>query len=295
VNLSYAWRLAAFALASFFVIWLALSVAMRIAVPAVLRAVERLRPAVAANLLFALCIAPVAGAALLSVGFAIPSYLQFEPSAAQENVGEVCLACAGLGVVLLGSGMVRACAAWLQTRRFVKNSEALVYSTGLFRSRICVPREVKNVLTLAQLELVVRHEQAHEQAYDNLKKLLLVLSPSVRLGSVERAQAKFSEWAADDCATGGDEENSLLLAEALVRVARLGAPVRSALLVAPLISQSEELAERVDRLLSSPQRPQPRPMPIIPISAISFVIAVQVLRSHDLLRAVHGLLEKWID
>src|SRR5207247_8468956 len=75
--------------------------------------------------------------------------------------------------------------------------------------------------------------------------------------AVERAWAKFTEWAADDSAVAGDPHRSLLLAEALVRVARLGAAAPPSPLIAPLLADSSALGPRIERLM----RPRPPAAP----------------------------------
>ncbi len=67
---------------------------------------------------------------------------------------------------------------------------------------------------------------------------------------VERAWLRFTEWAADDWAVSQDSACSLSLAEALVRVARLGAAAQASPLMSHFVAASVDISVRVERLLS---------------------------------------------
>jgi hypothetical protein len=107
-------------------------------------------------------------------------------------------------------------------------------------------------LSLGEFEAALRHEKAHRISGDNLKRLLILLAPEALPGlhcfaRLERAWTKLSEWSADDDATRADAQAPLILARALIRVARLGVVPRSRLSVS-LVGDSN-LEERVNRLL----------------------------------------------
>jgi hypothetical protein len=107
-------------------------------------------------------------------------------------------------------------------------------------------------LSPEELGVALRHEKAHRISGDNLKRLLILLAPEVLpvsrcFAGLERAWTKLSEWSADDDATREDAQAPLVLAQALIRVARLGVAPRSRLSVS-LVGDSN-LEERVNRLL----------------------------------------------
>jgi hypothetical protein len=88
----------------------------------------------------------------------------------------------------------------------------------------------------------------------------MLLAPDVLpfmrgLVALERSWAKAIEWAADDQASAGDPRRALSLADALVKVARMGNKPQLSYLTSSLMADDHDLSERVDRLL----RPQPIP------------------------------------
>jgi hypothetical protein len=94
---------------------------------------------------------------------------------------------------------------------------------GIFRPKLIVSRNIVETLPADQLAAALRHERAHADAWDNSKRLLMLLAPNLTLRSqVERAWARFAEWSADDRAAEGDANRSVSLAAALVSVARMG-------------------------------------------------------------------------
>ncbi len=141
-------------------------------------------------------------------------------------------------------------------------------------------------LTPEQIDAALRHERAHRTSGDNLKRFLMLLAPDVLpfvrgFVTLEQHWAKAIEWAADEQASAGDPRRALSLADALVKVAKMGSKPQLSYLSSSLMADDHDLSERVDRLL----RPQPIPgkpaKPLIPIvsaaaalTAASLMIAV---------------------
>jgi Zn-dependent protease with chaperone function len=273
---SYLPRLLCLCLACFFLIHLALGLIVMIATPALLRKVEALRPRTASALVLALRLFPSGFALLVVGGLCVPSYLRFEPEAGSERVGLLCLAAAIFASILWASSIGRAVAALVRSHRYVRgwqragrmqrlvnepapacvvNSGAPIFAlTGILRSQIVVSERVLDALSADQLRLALDHERAHQRSHDNLKRLMVLLAPGLLpfyggFWKLERGAARFVEWAADDVAAGGNQRSSMLLAEALVAMARLMAPQSSPPLVAPLLAAADDLPVRVDRLL----------------------------------------------
>jgi beta-lactamase regulating signal transducer with metallopeptidase domain len=170
---------------------------------------------------------------------------------------------------------------------------------GIFAPRIMLRKDVLAALSPEQLDAALRHEWAHAESRDNLKKLLLFLLPDVfpfaqsRLQELNRGWARFAEWAADDRATGGDPQSSLWLADALIRVARLGIPAAGPPLTTSLIADRAELAARVTRLLEpmhTPERDFPKNRRLNSGLAI-VILAAAIVLGPPALSGVHELLE----
>jgi len=282
MNLPYTMRLLCLCCASFFLIHMALALAARLGAGTAVRLAEHMKPHAAARLLFGLRILPLVLTLIAVLAFCIPSYLWLEPEATGEKVGLLCVLMALLGISLWVPALKRVIGAVRGTNRYLNECErrgrkitvpgetspALLVGdkvpvlavAGVFRPRLLISRRVLRELSPEQRETALRHEHAHRTSGDNFKRLLILLAPDAvpfvsTFGGVERAWSKFTEWAADDEATAGDPERALSLASALVRVAKMGARPRSNVLSCSLVGGSQELSERVDRLL----RPQPKP------------------------------------
>ena len=284
MNLPYTMRLLCLCCASFFLTHMALALAARLGAGTAVRLAAHLRPQSAARLLFGLRILPLVLTLIAVLAFCIPSYLWLEPEATGEKVGLLCVLMALLGVALWAPAVKRVMGVVRGTNRYLHECErhgrkitvpgetapALLVGdkvpvlavAGVFRPRLLISRRVLRELSPEQRETALRHEHAHRSSGDNLKRLLMLLAPDAlpfvsTFSGLERAWSKFTEWAADDAATAGDPERALSLASALVQVARMkpGSPARANVLSCSLVGGTQELAERVDRLL----RPQPKP------------------------------------
>jgi Zn-dependent protease with chaperone function len=163
---------------------------------------------------------------------------------------------------------------------------------------------VLSALTAEQLAAAVRHERAHWTSRDNLKRLLILLTPGILpfaggSQTLERGWRKFAEWAADDHAVAGSARRSFALAAALVRVARMTAGAAQAPLAFMLLGDADQLAARVERLLG-PAPPNARtvgPRPVLALSAILLMagsLAVAILQPAALY-SVHLALEHLVD
>ena len=206
-------------------------------------ALKTARPQTRAALWFLFRLAPVALAAMVSLGLALPSFLELEPHSTGEMMSWRLLALAGLGAAVLAAIIGRIVrllsTTWALERRWITQSQKLrladvpcpVYSvsdassllavTGIFRPRVFVSRDVAEALTGEELSAALAHELAHVRRFDNLKQLLLK-STQVPLRAFRGADAEWtnaSEIAADESAvTRG--ASPLELSSALVKVGR---------------------------------------------------------------------------
>jgi len=283
MNLPYTLRLLCLCCASFFLVHIALAMAARLGAGTAVRIAEHMKPSSAARFLFALRMLPLVLALLAVLAFCIPSYLWLEPEATGEKVGVVCMLMALLGIAVWGPALFRVVSALRGTSRYLNQcarqgrrirvpgepAPALLLSdkvpvmavAGVLRPQLVISRRVMHGLSPAQREAALRHERAHRESGDNLKRLLLMFAPDAipfvgTFAALDRAWAKFTEWAADDSAAEGDPQRAVSLAAALVRVARMGSRPRPSYLSCSLVGGDQELSERVDRLL----RPQPKPV-----------------------------------
>ena len=316
---SYWLRLAWLALACFFLIHLAASAAVALLTRRVVQLANRLQPSAAARTLLLLRIFPAAFSLLAVAAICIPSYLWLEPSSAQEQVSWACVAAALLAVLLwLDSArrfMVISARSYRHMRRWRREAQVDVIGetaapahvilsdvpflalAGILQPRLIASRGLLRALSSAQVTAAVRHEQAHRISRDNLKRLIMHCTPGLlpfrsRFDAIEQTWAKFAERAADDRAVSGDPARALLLAEALVRVARIQAP--NFALIAPLLADRSELHARVDRLLQPTIQAAPACFrrPLITLGALAALSAI--IFEPLMLRAAHRLLETLI-
>lgn len=282
MNAAYLFRLVCLSLASFFLVNGVAGAAVTLFSVAAIRMAEKMRPRSAARFLFALRMFPSVLGLTVVLGFCVPSYLWLEPQIASERVGFACLALAALAAVACARSLIRTARAIHRSARLrsewrdlghdaspvkeesqvvaderavvVQRNEPLLALSGVFRPRMVISRCVLAGLSKKQLDVAVRHEIAHRDSRDNLKRLFLVSSPEFfafanGFAALEKTWARCSEWAADDEAAQGDSQLALSLATALLRVARMGTQPRLSILHTSLLPEDQDLSARVDRLL----------------------------------------------
>jgi beta-lactamase regulating signal transducer with metallopeptidase domain len=325
MNLSYLFRLACLSLASFYLIQLTLGLVTRAIAPSAIHLAERLRPRLAARLMFILRLLPAGVAVFAVFALCLPSYLWFEPHSSAENLGIACAVAAILGVAVWTISIfrvLRASAASLRCARqwrrmgqqfrlpdnaseilVIDENSPLLALAGIFHSRLVASRSVLTALSAEQFSAALRHERAHHTSRDNFKRLLLLLAPEVfpftrAFAALEGGWARFAEWAADDRAVEGDAHRSLSLAEALVRVARLGAAPPLSPFLSSLLPDNHDLSARVDRLLhpATPSKESNvRIRWMLASAAFSFaVFFVAALLQPATFYSVHRLLEHFV-
>lgn len=320
--LPYCVRLLCLCLATFYVVHALVWTVVRSTAAAAVRIAGTMRPRMASRFLFAVRMAPVAATLFLIVGFCVPSYVWLEPHIATEKVGWFCLLAAGLGTTAWAVALLRGVAAMVLTNRYVgrcrkqagvdgsrdlvvlQDSVAVMAVAGVVNPKLVVSQSVLDTLSTEQQEAAFRHEAAHRESRDNLKRLLVLFSPDITpfiagLGRLERAWAIFTEWAADDEAVDGDQERALSLASALVRVAKLGVHRRSSYLLASLMDDDRDLEVRVDRLLREPayaERPLKPVRALLRNAGLALAgISATLLLWPESLGSIHRLLEHLVE
>jgi len=290
MSASYFVRLLLLASAVFFLLRLGLEATVSLVVKNAIARAERLPAAHGARLLLALRLLPSATALAFVALYCLPSYLRYEPPSASEEVGAACLFAAICGIALASIALVRAARAIRESRRY-QIAEGIALA-GIVHPRLLISERARCELSLEQFDAALAHEHAHRESMDNLKRLLMLLTPALFPASraLENAWARCAEHAADDRAVNGDPNRALALAEALVCVARM--QTKAPTLVATLIDSGDDLASRVDRLLEPRETAAPRPQPwlwIAPAAALALAIMPGTMH------AVHTLLERLLD
>jgi hypothetical protein len=315
MTLPYLVRLATLGLAAFFLVQVTVGLVVTMFAPRIIRTSTQLPSNQAAGRLWMLRLAPAGVAIFVVVGFCIPSYLWLEPTSS-EKVGWRCLVLAGLAVVGWAVSASRAMRAWLDSRRYLRDSFASgrervlheahapacltdhagspVALAGIFHPRVIVSRAAAAALSSEQLDAALRHERAHAESRDNLKRLAMLLVPNLlprrTSTAIEQAWARAAEWAADDRAADGDAHRAVALAEALVRISQLTQDVFVPRIVTPLAA--DHLEARVDRLLSPPATFKPPSRVARTWWLLAGASAVSLLQPS--LRPVYLILEKLI-
>ncbi|MGH9465815.1 MAG: hypothetical protein ACRD1Y_00515 [Terriglobales bacterium] len=276
--LPYAARLISLCLATGAAVYAVAATAAHVGAPVLLHRIGRREtsdPRHSAALVLHLRLAPLSLAALAVVVVCLPSYVFLEPRGrGPEAIGWVCGALAVAGAVLLAVILARsslgAARAWRFGRRLrrqghLRQADGLALRVlpapapalaiaGIWRPQLVASEAALHCLGPDQLHAALRHEQAHQHARDNAKRLLLGAAPlpGAAARALEARWARLAEWAADDWAVTGDAAQSLTLASALLAVARLRAhpPARWSPCVSTLDAFSgQDLAERIARLL----------------------------------------------
>lgn len=239
------------------------------------RMLRRLAPGAlarcSANLLFGLRILPLAGAALLTLVFVIPSFLLLEPRSADEAIGiaPTALGFCCLGLFVLGvfravsaqAKVSRAMSEWLSGAKEMQGPVAVpVFQTrkgappltvaGVRFPRVLVSEAAVAVLETREFSTALEHELAHVRNHDNLKKLLLQFSPFPGMGDLQQAWLQAAEMEADDAAVSSLPE-ALDLAAALIKLSKLAPRSISPELAATFAESAGKLVQaRVERLFA---------------------------------------------
>jgi len=229
-----------------------------------------------AALLFALRVLPLAASVVVTFAFVVPSFQLLEPRSIDidEGIGAMPLAL-GIGALLLiACGCFRVIAAQTKTSRVVARwleganplhvdagaqTEAQTVAfrsrretppltlVGVRRPRVLVSESTVALLSHDELRIALKHELAHMQSRDNLKKLVFRFCPFPGMAKLESAWSQAAELAADDAAVS-NVDDAVDLAAALVKLSRL-VPVQAAP-VCTVGFVTGSISARVARLLT---------------------------------------------
>jgi Zn-dependent protease with chaperone function len=268
--------------------------------------------------LFLLRALPALAGWVSALGVFLPSFCVLEPRGTSEVIPFTLCLFAVLGALVMGSGVAhawrasettsRVVAGWrrtavpvelpgLELQAFsIRAGFPVVSVVGLFRPRLFISERVLAECPPEELSAMVRHERAHVDSRDNLKRLMFrlfagPLSWCSAGREIERRWDEALEELADE--RGASASSALALARALVRVARM---TNSSLAPMPLslLSRGDGIERRVRRLLEGRPRENSRPVWLLAtrmLVAAPAVLAVGVIADPRLLHAVHGLAE----
>ncbi len=230
----------------------------------------RATPQVLSTLLFALRIFPLAASIVITFVFVVPSFQILEPRSVDEGMGTMPLTLGICALLLIGFGCFRVISAQARTSRVVarwlegalplnKNAAAQTPTfqsrretppltlVGVHHPRVLVSESTLALMTESELQIALKHELAHMQSHDNLKKLLFRFCPFPGMSKLESASSHTAELAANDAAVS-QLDDEIDLAAALVKLSRI-LPVE----VAPICTTgfvTGSIVTRVTRLLA---------------------------------------------
>jgi Zn-dependent protease with chaperone function len=173
----------------------------------------------------------------------------------------------------------------------VSSTFPVVAVVGLIRQRIVIARSVLNECAPDELRAILAHEQMHIDRHDNVRRALFASAPDV-LSWLPVSDRLLAAWhdrceeSADNGAGRLGERGRVLLAQALIRVARLApSPPSIHDLPASALYRGEDLRRRVHRLLAPPASVA------VPSRGLRDLAALAITASLMALRPIHDLVE----
>jgi Zn-dependent protease with chaperone function len=181
--------------------------------------------------------------------------------------------------------------------KVIETRRLFAYCAGFLRGRVIVSRGLVDVLTPAELDAVVAHEQAHAERYDNTRRLLALVglwlvpqrwSRGLLQDLALASEAVCDRWAARR--TG----NVQSVVDAVRKVMRLNGPMAESLgaaFVDPRTGSSpgDDLRHRIAELLDEPGDPRFAGLLLTIGTLLVYVYAIV-----GLTEAVHHLIDHWI-
>jgi len=276
--LSYTFRLLCLLTVVTGAVMVALELLLAIGTRFILNRLEAVSARHRERILYLVQMAPLLAAIFIAGVLCLPEYLRYEPRGATEPVGWFSLLLAAAVGLWFGFALLRGARITLRTFRFIRtcrrsgrvlqhltsDTPVLVLTepnppvglAGFVHPVILISAALleDGELRTGALAVALEHERSHARHRDNWKLLSLSFLPRLRglfslSDQLQQQWQRSADWAADDDAVRGDPARSLLLAEALVRTARLVRAPGPSILCAALTSAEAGLALRVDRLL----------------------------------------------
>lgn len=306
--MTYLLRLALLALGVFFLIYVALSIAVAAAWPPLKKRGE----AWEASALYILRIVPLIVAVAVVGLLVVPSFLCLEPLGTGEAIGSLGLTLAFGGITVIGGGGISALLASWSTARFVaacprsrkvevvgSNTPAIAVAAptpmlvvaGVCKPKLLISEEASRLLEPSEMQAAIRHELAHVTRHDNQKKLVLRLIQFPFMRGLEQTWMQAAELAADDVAAT-NEFAAVDLASALLKVASQSSGQLPDLAMSLVPDAEHTLRLRIERLLAWKPRSKRRPSRAIFWTPLALSCLVLLALGYGpLLRHVHELTE----
>lgn len=264
---------------------------------------ERSNPRTAERLLFTLRLLPAVLALSFTLAVVTPAYFRWERQLGVEPVGILITIAALMGALCWMQAVLRSVGALLEarrTRQLLETDELVLAVAGVWSPRIIVSRGFLNSIPAEHRAIAIRHEMAHFRAADNLKRLLLLLTPPVTpiktdgvYSRVDATWSHYTERAADDDAVNGDPEQATMLAELLLRIARRHEATRPAALACAIVGSTSGLRSRVEHLISIDERVQRgRTWPSVTLPAVLLLSPVLAAFSVGASKPVFEFIER---
>jgi hypothetical protein len=201
---------------------------------------------IGATMMLTVRLLPFVASLVFVLAVFLPAHVRFEPAESDESFGLVLGGLAAIGLSLALRSAWRAGQWGLAGHRFARLTRRAgnrvesgasvgaleigglpgVSLAGIWRPRILIGSEALSALTPSELEVAISHEVAHRRSQDNLKRFLLYCAPDF-FGRTRVARQLEEQWQAeaeceaDAAAVMGDSQRAVVLASALVKVARL--------------------------------------------------------------------------
>ncbi len=245
-----------------------------------------------AGLLFALRVLPIAASVIVTFAFVVPSFQLLEPRSIDidEGIGATPFALGICALLLIACGCFRVIAAQTKTSRVVAlwldgarllnvnvddGAQPVTFCSrrqappltlvGVRKPRVLVSESTVALLSDDELHIALKHEFAHMQSRDNMKKLIVRFCPFPGMAKLEGAWSQAAELAADDAAVS-NLNDAVDLAAALVKLSRL-VPVEAAP-VCTVGFVTGSISARVARLLAWDEAGKAQPTQVRPWYAI---------------------------
>ncbi len=259
--------------------------------------------------LLALRLLPSVGASFLTLTVVLPAFSIYEPRQETERVGPLLVTLALVALLAAGHGVLRGWRAWMATRALLSSCrprqdckvvagveivdvrEPVVAVIGGWRPRVLAAHCVRAACSDEEFQQVIAHEAAHVATRDNLKLLLLLISPDplawIPVGNAltERWRAA-AELEADARASAGDPCKRVALAAALIKVARLSSAAGRRSPVLSMAVAFDDVQGRVRELLAPSSRRRRLDARVFLAGALMVLVATAPL---------YGLIQEFIE